>query len=253
MEPIPAASFGKSHIKLIAVSIILLVAASFMRGGLKLSSFGAASAESAPKPITLEEAQAKAHAIVAAQATADGDDSAAAAQQTKEQLAELDPNLADELAGGSVLGASTGVDPTVDADQVLNSDTVTSLPITSYVTSDSLDFNTYATQIHRVESKYGANVIIGALSGRDEASLQGAANNYKGIVAELRTMRVPSQFLEYHRMKLVYYAALAQMASSMTADGPDDSAASAASLFFSLNDKIKSMRTQLNSQYEVIL
>lgn len=252
MESIPATSFGRSHIKLIAVSVVLLTTALFMRGGFTLGSFGFSSSEAAPKPMTLLEAQAKAHEIVAAQNAANGtSDSAAADAQTQSDLAQLDPSFGT----GSVLGASTGVgaDTSVNADDVLNSDVVTSLPITTITTNDPLDFNTYAIQVHAIESKYGANIIIGALSGRDEASLQSAANNYKGIVSEFRVMKVPTQFLEYHRMKLVYYSALAQMATSMSASGPDDTASSAASLFFSLNDRIKTLKNQLMTQYEVVL
>jgi hypothetical protein len=247
MEPIPAASFGKSHIALIGVSIVLLVAATFMSGGLKLSSFSFSSAQSAPKGLTLAEAQAQAHQIIAERNGTGTGDSTALAAQNQEQLAEVDPSYGK----GSVLGAST--DSSADVDQVLNSDAIASLPISSYQTSDPLQFNGYARSVHAVESKYGADVLLGALTTRDQASLQAAAAAYKNIIAGLLEVKVPSQFIEYHRMKLVYYSALAGMASSMATDGADDQTAAAASLFFTLNDKLQALQTQLESQYEVIL
>jgi hypothetical protein len=248
MEPIPAASFGKSHISLIAVSIVLLVAASFMRGGLKLGSFGFSSAKSAPKPLTYEEIKAMAHDKVA-QNNAAAADSSASDAQTQAQLAEVDPTYGT----GSVLGASIGPASDADVDQVMNSGLISSLPISTYQTTDALQFNAYASAVHAVENKYGGEALIGALTTRDQASLQSATSSYKNIITGLMAVKVPTQFLEYHRMKLVYYSSLAQIASSMSGDGNNDTAASAASLFFSMNDKILALQSRLESQYEVIL
>jgi len=248
MEPIPLASFGKSHVKLIAVSVILLIAASFMRGGLKLGSFGFSSAQSAPEGLTLEEAKVQARQIVAERHGLDSD-SAAMAEQAQAQLAEIDPTYGD----GSVLGSSIGTDGNIDTDSILNSDAVNSIQINTYQTDDRLQLNFYASQVHAVESHYGAIALLGALGTREQSSLLAAQAGYKNIISELQGIKVPSQFSQYHKMKLVYYSALASMADSMASEGPNEQAATAASLFFSLNDKIDALRPQLESQYGVIL
>lgn len=248
MEPIPAVSFGKSHLKLIGASILLLIAALFMRGGFTLGSFGLSQADSAPKRITLAEAQAQAHQIVMEQSggVADG---AALAEKTQEQLAEIDPNF----GGGAVLGASVGDDGNLNVDELLNSSAIKSAQINIYQTQDPLQFTAYSSQVHDLENKYGAIILMTALSTRDQASLQKAQAGYKSIIAGLQAMQVPSQFEEFHRIKLVYYSALATMAESMASEGPNEQAATATSLFFSLNDKLESLSAQLASQYGVML
>lgn len=247
MEPIPAASFGKSHIKLIAVSIILLVTATFMRGGFTLGKFGFSKAESAPNKLTLAEAKAQAHQIVAEKY---GDDnSSSLAEKSQAQLAEIDPNFGQ----GSVLGASIGVDGNIDISSVLNSDAISSAKINVYQTENKLQLNGYGTQLHAIEEKFGAVILLGALTTRDQASLQQAQSGYKNIISALQEMQVPAQFEEYHRMKLVYYSSLVSMADSMASEGPSEQAATATTLFFSLNEKLETLRSQLESQYGVLL
>ena len=242
------ASFGKSHLKLIAVSVILLIAATFMRGGLKLSSFSFSTAKSAPQGMTLEEAKAKARQIVA-ERHGSAVDQSVLAEQTQDQLAEIDASY----GGGEVLGAATASEGNMDADSVLNSEAVNSIQINTYQTSDKLRLNSYASQVHAVEGKYGAVVLLGALGSREQSGLQAARAGYKNIISSLQALLVPSQFSEYHKMKLVYYSALASMADSMASEGPNEQAAAAASLFFSLTDKIDALGTQLETQYGVIL
>jgi hypothetical protein len=247
MESDSGTSFARGHIKLIVLSVVALTAALFMRGGFTLGAFNFGHAKADKPGMTYEQALAQARQILAQQGGAQG---SADSSQTQSQLAELDPTMS---APGQVLGASTGLDTSVDPDEVLNSDVVTSLPLNIYQTNDRYDWNDYALQLHQIESEYGTNFAIGALSGRDPQSLESSAQTYKAVVAELRNLKVPSQFENYHRMKIVYYTSLAQMALSMSPNGPDDNAISAASLFYSLGDKIKTARVQLSAQYGVVL
>lgn len=248
MEPIAAGSFGKSHIKLIALSILLLVAATFMRGGFTLGAFGFSSAESAPEKMTYEQAQAQARQMVEekyASMPAGGQ----SPEQLQNQLAEIDPNYGQ----GEVLGTSVTSEGNIDVESLMSSDVLKSVDIKTYTTDNRLELNGYGSQVRAIENQHGAVVLMGALSTRENSALMQANRGYKNIISDLQTISVPEQFEEYHRMKLIYYSALASMAESMASEGPSEQAATATSLFFSLNDKIDTLGSQLESQYGVLL
>ncbi len=248
MEPIAAGSFGKSHIKLIALSILLLVAATFMRGGFTLGAFGFSSAESAPEKMTYEQAQAKAKQMIEEKYSAlpaGGQDP----EQLQQQLAEVDPNYGQ----GAVLGTSVTSDGNIDVESLMGSDALKAVDVKTYSTDNKLELNAYGSQIRAIENKHGAFVLMGALSTREKSALAQASTGYKNIISDLQSLAVPEQFEEYHRMKLIYYSALVSMAESMASEGPNEQAATATSLFFSLNDKIDTLGSQLESQYGVLL
>lgn len=249
MESNPVFSFGKNHLGLIAISIVLLSVATFMRGGFTLGAFSFNKAESAEQGLTYEQAKEQAQKIVAEKYAGIGSNTEAQSQLTQQQLAEVDPNYGE----GAVLGTSVDSQGNIDVDNLLSSQTMQALQIFTYETQDRLQLNYYGTQVSEIENKNGALLLFSALSSREQSSLQRAASGYKTIAAELQAMQVPTQFEQYHRMKLVYYSSLATMAESMASEGPGEQAATAASLFFALNEKIANLGAQLETELGVML
>lgn len=243
--------FTAGHFGLIALCLALLLTFSVVKGNLSWSSLvnvvhSIQAAAPEPHVMTYDEAaQVAANQAPAASAT---DDSQALQQAQQQQLAQVDPSLGDS---GQVLGASTDALPSID--QMFTEQKLSAIQLSLIQNATPTQRQQYATQVKFVESYYGTGTLLSALTTQDKDQLTQAEQGYANIITELGQIKVPTEFEQYHKLKMIYYSTLMAMANSMAGNDPNADMSTAGTIFFGLNDKLNTMAADLSSRYGVSL
>lgn len=234
--------FTKGHIATVAVCALVLVGIGFMKNGFNFSLTKASSAE--VKPYTYEMALAEVQAgSVDGQGTTE--------EENRNQLAMLDSNFSE----GSVLGASTGTLESVipDAEETLTAEVLAPIKINvlSYTSEESL--KQYAEDVRAIEIQDEADMILASLNSDDKMLLQDTAKKVIPLVEDLLLVPVPKALEEYHKIKMIYYLQLSNLAEGYAgvANAPDPK--ETGMQVFSVMERLSKIQSEILATYGVRL
>jgi hypothetical protein len=66
-----------------------------------------------------------------------------------------------------------------------------------------------------IESQNGMMNILATLNTDDNEKLVGISSKAKNLVASMKSVEVPSELIEYHKLKMIYYVTLGQIGESL--------------------------------------
>lgn len=233
------------HISVIAMCAFALIFFTYLKSGFKLNLFTASKNETV-KVLTYNEA------LKLAQAEIEGSvsDSEVDSVQNTNQIAMLDP-LSKE---GQVLGASTDDESIFpNAEEFLTPEILNEIKLTILPVSDSETVAQYKRDLHTIESNNSAEEILAALSNDDKAALKNVEPKVKQLVVELYAMPVPKAVEEYHKVKMIYYLNLSQLALGYSGDTTVASPKDTSIAIFSLVDKIQKLAQEIENNFGVQL
>ncbi len=230
-------SLHLGHLGLILFCALLLTGITFMKGGFKLS-FNKNTDTQITK-YTLEQAR---------QEVAGENGSVVNGDDTLSQLALIDPDLGQ----GSVLGASTedlGMFP--PAEEIFTSETLSVIKVKLLPDTNIESVKRYAQDIISVESQGGVLELISSINSSDPRILQSAPEKAAQIVAMLAQVKVPGELEEYHKLKMIYYIALGDVAANLDGTSENGAFDAAATGLFSLIDKLERIKLDVANKYGV--
>ncbi len=143
---------------------------------------------------------------------------------------------------GSVLGLSTDAQNSVD--QVIDEQSLQNIPVKK-VANTEFNIESYADQVQLLEAYYGDVLILSALSSQDPASANKAIPLVKGLISELKGVQVPEQLVRYHRLKLMHYAVVLNMAQNIAHNVSPQDKSAAGILFFEITNEMEMERASL--------
>lgn len=201
--------FNFAHLGIVVFCSVLLLGMSWLKNPELFAWLG--SAAQAPGLYTYEQAQKEVFAQMSdydrqtlAQ-TVNGENS-----QMSGELAMIDPNF----SGGSVLGASTGTNDTIipEAKQVLTEEVLNLIPVNFSVSSSPENAKKYKDDLDFAENQNGASAVLEDVNSQDKKVLTDASKKLELLLQDLMQISVPADLVEYHKVKLLYYSELKQLA-----------------------------------------
>jgi Ca2+/Na+ antiporter len=233
------------HISVIAMCAFALIFFTYLKSGFKLNLFTASKNESV-KVLTYEEA------LKLAQAEIEGSASGSEVDNLKNtnQIAMLDP-LSKE---GQVLGVSTDDESIFpSADEFLTPEILNEIKLTFLPVSDTETVAQYKRDLHTIESNNSAEEILAALSNDDKTALKNVEPKVKQLVVELYAMPVPKAVELYHKIKMIYYLNLSQLALGYSGDTTVADPKDVSIEIFALIEKMKRLTQDIQNKYGIEL
>lgn len=234
--------FTKGHIATIAVCALALAGIGFMKNGFNFSLSKASSGEI--KPYTYEMALAE----VESQGSSSGEHSA---DENRNQLAMLDSNFSE----GSVLGASTGTLDSVipDAQDTLTPEVLAPIKINLLPNTTTESLKQYVEDVRAVELQDEADVILSNLNSDDKKLLEETAKKVIPLVQDLLLVPVPKALEEYHKIKMIYYLQLSNLAEGYAGvvNAPDPK--ETGMQVFSVTERLSKIQSEISDKYGVRL
>lgn len=230
------------HLGIIAACAVILLALTVMKGGFRFSL----KSSSASQPgLTYEEAKKMAVAQMGGEPESTYDPDIA-----QQQLAMIDPSLAD----GQVLGASTGLEGMMPAAETVFTDSILNqIKIREMNESGVEAVKKYADQLTAAESQFDILTLLGFLAGQDAKSLETVPAKTKEIILALAAVEVPKELAEYHRLKMIYFTTMGNVALNLAGKTGDADLDNSTTLFFSLTERLQNIQAEIYNKYSVTL
>jgi hypothetical protein len=202
--------FHYGHVGVIALCAVVLMFLTFMKSGFKLPQ------KAQPvKQYTYEQAKAEALAEVT------GSTNPVIPEEDQSQFAMLDPNSHQ----GAVLGASVGTEDPIlpDMEIELTDEVLSQIGINIINETTPQLVAQYKENFSLIEMQGNADLILLELGSEDKEVLKEAPEQIQNLIIDLVQMEVPSELAKYHRVNLLYYAALKSLAEGYLEipDAPD--------------------------------
>lgn len=153
----------------------------------------------------------------------------------------IDPSFGQ----GSVLGLSTDAQNTVD--RMFDESSLQNISINQIDNSD-VNITDYVDQTQLLEAYYGDIVILSSLSSQDPVIATKAIPLVKGLLQELKSVKVPKLLVRYHRLKMMHYAVVLNMLQNTAQNVSPQDKSAAGILFFEITNEMESERTKLIQQ-----
>lgn len=179
----------------------LLVGVMIMRGDIDLHAL---RSKANNKILTYEEARAK--------VAGEFGNLNSGSDTMKSQLALVDPSGGDK---GSVLGAVTGLNIADPLETLLPQKYLDSIKLVTTDDNSAESFKRYSERVVLIESQNGMMNILATLNTDDNEKLVGISGKAKNLVASMKSVEVPSELVEYHKLKMIYYVTLGQIGESL--------------------------------------
>lgn len=233
--------FNKNHAYLMfaagAVFLLLVVP----RSNIKLSAMFSKADNSQQQMLTYEDVKIQVYA------DAGIIDEQQYQTNLENQFALLDRGQAD----GKVLGATIGLDDVPSADQLFSQDQLDLIPIKSTIPTTETSVQDYADRILRIESYYDTTELFANLNSSDKNLLDKTSQQVQGILDSMSQIPVPSELVAYHKYNVMYYQTISKLGQSFSSD--DGNLAKYSKDMFSLMDKLASLKTEIESKYQISL
>lgn len=226
-----------THVGLIAFVAFGLIFFTLLKGDFKLSPL-ISKAENENKALTYEDARNE----VAKQL---GEPHGSINEELSKQLASINPTEQN----GKVLGESIGLTP-VPAEKLFTKELLDQIDVATTQDNSLPALAKYNKDLSLVETLYDDLGIYSALNSSDVTEIKNAGLQSLTIVAQLKAMVVPSNVLEYHRYKILYYVTFSQLAETMAGSNTYD-LESVINQVFSIQDKLSALRKQLLNLYNI--
>lgn len=180
----------------------LLVGVMIMRGDIDLHAL---RSKANNKILTYEEARAK--------IAGEFGNLNSGSDLMKAQLALVDPtNGADQ---GAVLGATTGLDIADPLNTLLPQKYLDTIKLVTTDDNSDESFKRYSQKVVLIESQNGMMNILSTLNSDDNEKLVQISTKAKNLVASMKSVEVPTELTEYHKLKMIYYVTLGQIGESL--------------------------------------
>ena len=231
--------FNLTHLALIAVCAFGIFGLTMLKNGFQLNpNVSKAKVQNQSTALTYEEAKAQVLEKHSNQANSSG--------YEENPLATLDPG-SDE---GYVLGANTedGI-PQIEAS--LSKDKLSRVQVISIDVSGKIAMERYFDDVEFAEQSGESFAALSSLSSTDASELRNGSEKAMKVVSYLKGVRVPTEAVEFHRLKIIYYAMLSQLAQSLIDQNVNGNAEAQSSVFFTLVGKIESLEVALKDKYKI--
>ncbi|MBL8030485.1 MAG: hypothetical protein JNN11_04525 [Candidatus Doudnabacteria bacterium] len=228
--------FSASHLGLIfLVSVLVLSAVAFKQGF--DFSFLKKQPSKNKKAFTYEDAKAKAVADLA------GNKNKQPGSELEAQLALLDA----DYKSGQVLGAATNTLDTVfdETATPIPAEILNSIPVLINEKNNLEGITKYISDFNDAEMEFDAIGILVALNSQEGSQVKEAHRKAEELCKVLLRIEVPSELANYHKLKMLYYVELGQLALSY-ANEPGAQAAD------SISEQIFSISNELNKEHDRI-
>lgn len=153
----------------------------------------------------------------------------------------IDPSFGQ----GSVLGLSTDAQNSVDS--MFDENSLKNINV-NQVDDSEFNISNYVDQTQLLEAFYGDVVILSSISSQDPVVASKAIPLVKGLISELKSVKVPKVLVRYHRLKLMHYAVVLNMAQNIAQNVSPQDKSAAGILFFEITNEMESERTKLIQQ-----
>lgn len=228
------------HLALVGGFATVLLVILSVRGDISLNPFRA-QAETG-KTLTYEEAKALVAQEMGASASSNS-------EAIKNQLALVDPNAGEP---GQVLGLTTDLNISDPIEQVLPQAELDQIKLIT-TTDNSVDsFNRYATQVVHIEAKNNMIGVLTALDSDDPSKLAEVKALTNQMIGMMKGIEVPTELVEYHKLKLIYYASLGQIGQSFIGIG-DMKLDDVTRVMLSIMDRLGAIKLDIYNRYQIVL
>lgn len=230
--------FSINHYGLIAISLIIFLGLMFTTESLTLQNLTAFKFLKANNESVTEQTLPE---VSVEEVATEAIDKLTA--QKNELSSLLDPSFGQ----GSVLGENTEGKKALDA--TLSEQSLQAIPVMAVVDTEN-NIIDYVDQLQLLELYYGDLLILSSITTQDPAAAGKAIPLVKGLISELKSMKVPQSLVRYHRLKLMHYAVVMNMAQNIASNlSPEDKSA-AGILFFEITNEMESEKAALIQKYE---
>lgn len=237
--------FDYSQLALVFACAVLLIGITFFKSGFKftLSPTKSATADS-NKVLTYDEVKKQ---VEEKNQNSLNEALASIGEDEQEQLALLDPS-----SSGQVLGADTDTENLFPKAETLFSPEVLEQIKINLISENGREaVRKYADSVLAVEAKFGSLNILADLNSSDLEVLKNVNRQAKILVENLVKVPVPSELSEVHRLRMVYYITLGNIALNLAGEKADTDADSSVTLMFSLIERIENLKAKVFEQYQI--
>lgn len=226
------------HLAIIFGCVVFLVGTMILKNGFNLSSLVASADNQGTKEISYEEIKNQ----VAAESNVQINDS----QSLADKVAILDPGA----QAGKVLGESIGF-KVAEPKEIINDPRFQNIKVLTISGMQKIDIERYASDVTLIESENNGLLILAYLNSEDPVALEQAVVGASAIASLLEQVYVPAHLEAYHKMKIIYYKSLEQIARNFAQQQPLETLQQATSDMFSAINAMSSVRTTIYSRYQV--
>ncbi len=226
------------HLAIIVGCAVFLVGTMILKNGFDLSSLVARADSEGTETISYEEIKRQ----VAAESKVVIEDP----DKLSDDIAMLDPGS----QAGKVLGESIGF-KVVEPNELATDPRFQSIKVLTTSGIQKSDIEMYALESLRIESENNGLLILAYLNSDDLAALDQAILKSQDIVTLLEQIYVPSHLESFHKMKIIYYKSLEQIARNFAGQQTNVSLQQATSDMFSAINAMSPIRTTIYSRYQV--
>lgn len=228
-----------SHLSVIGVFAFVLLSVLAMRGEINLNPFRASANKT--EVLTYEEAKA--------QVAMEMGESNINFDAMSNQLAMVDPTAGDR---GAVLGMTTSLNISDPIEKVFPPELMNQLVLITTQDNSPESYRLYSEQIVLIESENGMVTTLLAINQDDPEQLLQARENTRKMVGMMKSVEVPTDLVEYHRLKMVYYVTLGEIAQSLSGDNQVDINQSAQNLM-SIMDRLGAIKNEFYIKHKLLL
>lgn len=234
--------FNRNHYLIGLAAIAVFAALVFPRTGIQLSAMFSQADEVNPK-ITYEQMRGEVYAQMGVT------DDEKYLQDLENQFALLDRGQVD----GAVLGQAIGIGAVPSAEQIFTREMLDQIVLTTSSDNTPDNMKKYSEQVLQVETGNEALSTLAALNSSDSQALEQSKDQVDKIVSGLLGVTVPSELLDYHRYKLIYYQNLKAIADSFSGDNANSDLQNQTSILLSVMERIEQTKSEIWAKYQVQL
>lgn len=228
------------HLAIIAGCAIFLIGTLVLKNGFNLSSLVARADGEGSESISYEQIKQQ----VAAESKVAMSDPDSIAND----IAMLDPMA----QAGKVLGESIGF-KVADPKEISNDPRFQSIQVLTTSGMQKSDIQRYASDVVQIESENNSSLILAYLNTEDPVALNQAVLSASAIATLLEQVYAPANLATYHKMKIIYYKSLEQIARNFGQQQATETMQQATSDMFSAINAMSPVRTTIYSRYQIQL
>lgn len=226
------------HIAIIAGCAVLLLLVLGVRGEINFNPF---KAKAASKSLTYEEALRQAESEIA--------NGKIDFEKMNAQLGMVDPNKVDK---GQVLGMTTNLGIADPIDKIFSPQMLNQIKLITINDNSTEAIKKYSQQVALTEVKYNFLKIIIILNSNNAEQLATVPEQLHSMIGEMKGIEVPAELIEQHKLKILYYEVLAQMAQTNAGIGQhkiDD----LANILLSIMDRLGAIKAEIYSKHNIVI
>lgn len=226
------------HLAIIVGCAVFLVGTMIIKNGFSLSSLVARAGNEGTETISYEE--------IKKQVAAESNVAMVDPDKLADNIALLDPGA----QAGKVLGESIGF-KVAEPKEIATDPRFQNIKVLTTSGMQKFDIERYASDVTLIEAENNGSLILAYLNTEDPVALDQAVLSASAIVSLLEQVYAPAHLESFHKMKIIYYKSLEQIARNFGQQQPTETLQQATSDMFSAINAMSSVRTTIYSRYQV--